>query len=177
MSSLNRAISFSAKGTDPLRDRYVRVTLRPLRVECVPPALGERTIYKNEDFIKLGIRVTSAGRYVWLRSLKATAALYGWDKTFPTLIALQQETTGSRFMPEPGRRGWKNSGGVRHTICRSPITQGTPKGLTNTFAVSGNATTKDLALIAKSTQVDWHWLTCKYGERRSREQWEATPST
>ena len=116
-------------------------------------------------------------RYVWLKVLKATAALYGWDKAFPTLNALKQETTGSRFGADPGRRGWKTSGGVQHVICRSPSTQGSPAGLTNAFAVSGNATTKDLALIAKSTQVDWYWMTAKYGERRSREEWEATPST
>ena len=177
MAALKRQISFSANGTDPLRHRYVPVTPRPEWVECVPPALGERTIYKNEDFIKLGLRVTSANRYVWLRCLKATAALYGWDKAFPTLIALKQQTTGSPFIQDMGRKGWKNSGGVRHTICRSPITQGTPKGFTNTFAVSGNATTKDIALIAQSTEVDWHWMTCRYGERRSREQWEATPTT
>ena len=127
--------------------------------------------------MKLGLRAISGDRYVWLRCLKATAAFYGWDKKFPTLIALKQQTTGSRFIPDPGRRGWKNSGGVSHVICRSPSTQGSPAGLTNAFAVSGNATTKDLALIAKSTQVDWYWMTAKYGERRSREEWEATPST
>ena len=177
MESLNRPISFSANGTDPLRHRYGPVTLRPIKVESVPPVPEEPEVYKNEDFIKLGLRSTSAGRYVWLRCLKATAALYGWDQAFPTLQALRQETTGSRFRADPGRRGWKTSGGVSHVICRSPSTQGSPAGLTNAFAVSGNATTKDLALIAQSTQVDWHWMTCRYGERRSREQWEATPTT
>lgn len=177
MGSLNRPISFSANGTYPLRARYVPVTPRPIKVEPVRPALEERAIYKNEDFVRLGLRVISGDRYVWLKALKATAALYGWDQAFPTLQALRQETTGSRFRADPGRRGWKTSGGVSHVICRSPSTQGSPAGLTNAFAVSGNATTKDLALIAKSTEVDWYWMTAKYGERRSREQWEATPST
>ena len=126
------------------------------------------------DFEKFGIRVTRDKRYVWMRCLKATAAFYGWDKAFPRLVDLKKQTTGSRFLHDTGRRGLYAPGGVQHVICRSPIKQGSPRGLTNAFVVSSNATNQDLALIAKSTQVDWHWMTGKFGERLDRGWWEET---
>ena len=129
-------------------------------------------MYKNEEFQKYGLRVTKDRRYVWMRCLKATAAYYGWDKAFPTLIDLKTQTTGSRFLHDMGRKGGGAQGGIQHVICRSPVKQGSPKGMTNAFTVSSNATTQDLALIAQSTQVDWEWMTGKFGERLDRGWWE-----
>ena len=134
-------------------------------------------MYKAEDFIRLGIRATPSGNYIWLKALKATAAFYGWDQVFPTLMELKEQTTGTTWQYDVGRRGNKTSGGITYTICRAKTTQGTPKGLTNNFAMSSNAATKDLARVAKATQVDWHWMTTRYGERVPRRTWEETPTT
>lgn len=151
-------------------------TLRPIGVEPDSLFSGNPVMYKNEDFIRLGIRVASGNRYIWLKALKSTAAFYGWDQMFPTLMELKEQTTGSRWMTDPGRRGWKTGGGVRYTICRSSSKQGSPKGLTNDFAMSGQASIRDLARVAKATQVDWHWMTNREGLRISRGTWEKTPT-
>lgn len=134
-------------------------------------------MYRTDEFEWYTLRVLPNGRIIWLRCLKETAKFYGWDKAFPTVIATKNEASGGMGFRDPGRRGLKTSAGKLHYICRSPKTQGTPKGMTNRFGVSSNATTQDLALIAEKTQVDWYWMTAKYGERRSREKWlQATPT-
>ena len=128
-------------------------------------------MYKNADFVKLGLRVTNQGSYIWLNALKATAAYYGWDEAFPTLAELRQQDTGSLFVSDPGRRGWKTGGGREIRISRSSKTHGWPAGLTNAFRVSSDATVRDLAEIAKATEVDWEWMTGFNGARRSRGWW------
>lgn len=134
-------------------------------------------MYKDDDFTTLGLRVTKSGRFIWLRALKETAAFYGWDKAFPTLIKLKQETTGGGAIMDPGRRVGTFKGGRRHLICRDKSTAGWSKGLTNAFCVSGDATTRDLMAIAKATEVDWEWMTAKFGERRPKWRWMQTSPT
>ena len=134
-------------------------------------------MYKRDDFTTLHVRTTQAGRYVWLKTLKATAELYGWDKEFKTLIQQKFDDSPDGFIPSPHRKGWGTEGGVLHRISRSPKTSGWPAGTTNSFRLSRNATMLDLAEVAKSTQVDWHWITCKHGGRRTREWFEQTSPT
>ena len=177
MAALNRVEPASANGTLTLRGRYVPVPPPPISVSFVELAPEEPTIYKNEDFIKLGIRVTKGKRFIWLSTLKETAAFYGWDKAFPTLQELKQQTAGTPYVHDVGRKGWKNGGGVQLRISRSDSTQGWPKGLTNSFRVSKQATMKDIALIAERTAVDYAWITCLYGGRRPRAWWEEASST
>ena len=133
-------------------------------------------MYQKEEFIKLGIRAKPGGRYVWLNALKATASYYGWDRVFPTLLELKQQTTGSQYLTDPGRRVGNYKPGYSVVICRGKSTAGWPKGLTNRFTVSANASMKDLALIAQSTQVDWEWMTGHFGERKRRSWWDEAPT-
>ena len=133
-------------------------------------------MYKNEDFIRLGIRVKAGPRFIWMSCLKATAELYGWDKTFPTLLELKASTTGSPYLLDTGRRGWKNGGGQVVTICRNPSTHSFPKGQTNSFRVARTATQRDIRLIAQSTQIDWEWMSTPKTGRRPRSWWEKTPT-
>ena len=134
-------------------------------------------MYKNEDFIQLVIREKPRKRYVWLKCLKATAALYGWDKNFKTLIATKTEASTNGWIHCPGRKGWKNGGGTIHRISQSETTSGWPKGTTHTFRLSKDATTKDLARVAQATEIDWHWITTVYGERLKREWLDQAPVT
>ena len=128
-------------------------------------------MYKNSDFVRLGIRNHSGDRYIWMNCLKATADFYGWSEAFPTLLELKTQTTGREFVRDVGRRGWKSSGGQVVTICRSPITQGFPRGKTNSFRVSKWASQRDLQLIAQSAQVDWEWMSTAKSGRRPRSWW------
>ncbi len=134
-------------------------------------------MYKNEDFVRLGIRTTSDGRYIWMSCLKATAEFYGWANTFPTLLELKTQTTGSPFTQDTGRRGYKNGGGQVITICRNPSTHSFPRGQTNSFRVSKQATQKDIRLIAKTTEIDWAWMSTPKTGRRPRSWWEKTPTS
>ena len=145
--------------------------------ERVAQISGGRAIYKNEDFTRLAIRRLKTGKYVWLSALKATAALYGWDKAFPTVIEAKRAASPDGYIKSPGRRGWKNGGGKTYRISRSPKTQGYPPGLTNTFRLSNDATRLDLAQVANSTQVDWHWIALPRGGRWTRERFEQASST
>ena len=133
-------------------------------------------MYKNSDFVKLGLRVRKGNRYVWMNCLKATAELYGWDKAFPTLLELKTATTGSPFFYDMGRRGWKTGGGQVVTICRNPSTHSFPRGQTNAFRVSRGASQRDIRLIAQATQIDWHWMQTAKTGRRPRDWWQKTPT-
>lgn len=134
-------------------------------------------MYKNDDFVQLAIRRTGGDRWVWLKCLRETAELYGWDKAFPELLDARTAASPTGFVTDPGRRGWKNSGGVQHRISRSTKTQGWPAGKTNSFRVSGNANSVDLRLIAEATTVEWTWMTCKHGGRRTKGWWLEDRST
>ena len=129
-------------------------------------------MYKNSDFVRLGLRVRKGNRYVWMNCLKATADFYGWSEAFPTLLELKTQSTGSPFFYDMGRRGWTSGGGQVVTICRSPSTQGFPRGKTNSFRVSRGASQRDLHLIAQSTQVDWEWMQTVKTGRRPRSWWQ-----
>ena len=131
-------------------------------------------MYKNDDFIRLGIRVRGEGRYIWMNCLKATAEFYGWSNAFPTLLELKTQTTGSSFQRDTGRRGWKNGGGQVVTICRNPSTHSFPRGQTNSFRVSRAATQKDLRLIAEAVEIDWAWMSTPKLGRMPRSWWEKT---
>ena len=100
-------------------------------------------MYKNSDFVRLGLRVRKGNRYVWMNCLKTTADFYGWSEAFPTLLELKTQSTGSPFFYDMGRRGWKSGGGQVVTICRSP-----------------------------STQVDWEWMQTVKTGRRPRSWWQ-----
>ena len=134
-------------------------------------------MYKNSDFVRLGLRVRKGNRYVWMNCLKATAELYGWDKAFPTLLELKTATTGSPFFYDMGRRGWTSGGGQVVTICRNPSTHSFPRGQTNCFRVSKGASQRDIKLIAQATQIDWHWMSTEKTGRRPRSWWQKTPTT
>lgn len=131
-------------------------------------------MYKNEDFVRLGVRAAKGNRYIWMNCLKATAELYGWANAFPTLLQLKTQTTGSTLVTDTGRRGWKNGGGQTLTICRNPSTHGFPRGQTNSFRVSSLATQKDIRLIAEAVEIDWQWLSTPKTGRRPRSWWQQT---
>ena len=134
-------------------------------------------MYKNEDFCQLAIRTTPRGKIIWLKCLKATASLYGWDKAFPTVIDTKAAASPTGFFPDTGRKGWTSGGGNQHRISRAEQTQGWPRGKTNSFRVSSTATMLDLRAIAEATTTDWTWMTGKNGERRSKGWWiEGTPT-
>ena len=128
-------------------------------------------MYKDSDFVKLGLRVKPGPKYIWLSCLKSTADFYGWSEAFPTLFDLKMATTGGPVIQDPGRKGWKSGGGKEVRICRSPSTVGWPAGMTNAFRVSSDAALADLAAIAEATTVDWHWMTCFHGGRRPKQWW------
>ena len=132
-------------------------------------------MYKNEDFVRLGIRNHSGNRYIWMSCLRKTADFYGWSSSFPTLLELKAQVTGSPFIRGSGRRGWISGGGQVVTICRDRSTQGFPRGKTNSFRVSKWASQRDLRLIAQSTQVDWKWMGTPGLGRKSRDWWEKNP--
>ena len=60
----------------------------------------------------------------------------------------------------------------RLRICRSESRMGTPRGMTNAFKVSRSCTLFELAELAHSTNIDWHWMTSFNGQRLSRGYWE-----
>ena len=177
MALLNRVQFNGANETDPLRMRNEPVPLRPKWVDPVEPTSEDRTIYKNNDFTQLAIRTTPRGRIIWLKCLKTTASLYGWDQTFPTVVDAKTAASPTGSFPDPGRKGWTSGGGNQYRISRSEKTQGWPAGMTNSFRLSKQATRRDLQRVAEATTIDWTWMTCEYGGRRPRGWWIEETST
>lgn len=131
-------------------------------------------MYKASDFTKYFLRRKKSGGYIWLSSLTKTAELYGWDQALPTLVEQMAADSPDGHFLCPSRRGFKNGGGREIRISRSPMTQGWPAGFTNAFRVSSDATVLDLAYLTQSVQIDWEWMTCLHGGRRSRSWWDET---
>ena len=138
------------------------------------PTLRFSVLYKREQYVQLAIRQLPRGEWVRLIGLKATADFYGWSEVFPTwnqARAVVNDTTTRRPAYSISPRRYK---GVRHFICRDlNTTQGFPAGLTNCFRVTTNATAQDLIAIAQATQINYGWMTAKYGERRKKACWDA----
>lgn len=106
--------------------------------------------------------------------LKATADFYGWSKVFPDWNRARAEANDSRIRRAAHGIDVRRYRGIRHFICRDlNTTQGFPAGLTNCFRTTTNTTARDLVAIAQATQIDYGWMTAKYGERRKKACWDA----
>ena len=129
----------------------------------------------GNDYVKLRLGTQESRQPKYLIALRATADYYGWSEEFEPWFPKTEETlAGRQFVRDPGRRGGLQfAGGRRHRICRSPVTAGYPKGLTNQFRVSSRVCMLDLAELAHFTKGEWHWMSSPFGERISRERWEA----
>ena len=130
---------------------------------------------KKDPYVKLVIGLQNSERSKYLIALRTTADYYGWTEEFEPWTPKTVETAGGYVVSrDPGRRGsLKLAGGKRLRLCRSNSTQGMPAGLTNAFRVSARCRVSDLAELAHFTKGDWHWMEGLFGERISRERWEA----
>ena len=127
-----------------------------------------------DSYVKLLLHRPNATASKYLIAMRATADYYGWTKHFeiwtPKPIATDE---GYIYCMDPGRKGHvMHEPGRRHRICRSPVRQGYPKGLTNAFRISRNCSLLDLAEVAHLTEADWCWMDSPFGERLSRDHWE-----
>ena len=129
----------------------------------------------GRDYVKLLIGREAGTRDRYLIAQRATADYYGWTKEFP---AWRPRMAPGQSDPNivlcPSRRGeLRTEAGKRLVISRAPSTAGWPRGKANAFKVSNNCTNLDLAEIAHFVDVDWYWMEGLFGQRRSREEWEA----
>ena len=131
--------------------------------------------WDNSKYVKLLLWRPSSGPDRWLIALRTTADYYGWTEEFEEWSPKPIGTSGGYMLcMDPGRKGEMFcEGGVRLRISRSPSTAGNPAGLTNAFKVSNSCTLFDVSEIAALTKVDWHWMSCPRGERKSRKTWLA----
>lgn len=121
------------------------------------------------------IRRMPNGNPIYLTTRPENAAFYGWDKHFEIYIEGEKidPETGVRYLVDPRLKKRRASPGKRITISRTPMKSGRLAGYTNIFRISDNATTFDLAEVAKLTDCDWYWMTTDTGHKRSREEWLA----
>ena len=130
--------------------------------------------WDNSKYVKLLLQRKAGTQDKYLIALRTTADYYGWTQEFPTWTPEIAFTSGGyEFFREPGRRGEMFcEAGRRIRVSRSPVKSGWPAGLVNQFKISENCGLWDLAEVAHFTQGNWHWMTCPFGERISRELWE-----
>ena len=125
-------------------------------------------------FCKLVLDRTPGKQGKFLYCLRTTAAFYGWDQAFPAwtppTVYTDDRYEYSRVPLSGSHLG--HQGGRRHFICRSESRQGQPAGKTNAFRVSRNCGLVDIAELAHFATGPWCWISCQYGGRRSREEWE-----
>ena len=165
-SIADRAQTVPSRGVLPPQDDAGRT----------PPTLMSRgaTGSVSNDYVKLLLGREEGKRDKYLISLRTTANYYGWTKEFEEWAPKPINNIGKyQLFIDPGRK-WdlRMHGGRRHYICRSPVTGGYPKGMTNAFKVSRTCGLLDLAELAHFTDIEWHWMSSPYGERISRDHWE-----
>ena len=124
---------------------------------------------------KLLIRRTKAGNPICLQARKETAEFYGWTKHFEEFRPgeIYDPATGKVTMVNPTLAKSKTRMGIPLVISRGSSKGGRPATYSNQFRISGEATIRDIAQVAKFTDVDWYWMETPSGERRSREKWLA----
>lgn len=131
-------------------------------------------MYGNDDYCELAVRRIRKGNWVRLIALKPTAEFYGWTTVFPLVREAQDVDYPGGIRPMPVRRNLTNYRALPLYVCRSKSNrQGFPRGLTNRFRVTNNATRLDLAAIAQAIQIDYGWMTARYGERVPKCQWDS----
>ena len=131
-------------------------------------------MYRSDEFSVLAIRRLSKGKWIKMFVLKATADFYGWSSVFPDIVDAEAVDYPDGIRPFPRRTDPRNYKGFPLYICRYQLnTSGYPKGLTNRFRVSTNASNLDLVAIAQAVQIDYGWMEAKYSERRTRAKWNA----
>lgn len=125
-------------------------------------------------FVKLVLSWPDGTQGKFLYVLKTTAAFYGWDQEFEPWSPKPHSSDGKyEYFQRPlPHSHLANKGGRRHFICRSESRQGHPAGMTNAFRLSRNCGLADLAELAHFTTGTWCWITCPWGGRRSRDEWE-----
>ena len=129
----------------------------------------------ERDYVKLLIERREGKGDKYLIARRATADYYGWTKHFPAWTPrMAPGQSDPRICRDPGRRGeLRTEAGKRLVVSRAPSTAGWPKGLANTIKVSNNCGNLDLAEIAHFIDIDWYWMEGLYGQRRTRQEWEA----
>ena len=127
------------------------------------------------ELSNLLIRRLPNGTPIYMTTRPENAAFYGWDKHFEIYIEgiKTDPISGARYLVDPRLKRSRARAGKRITISRAPLGAGRLAGYTNIFRISDNATTFDLAEVAKFTDCDWYWMTTDSGHKRSREEWLA----
>ena len=130
--------------------------------------------WSDRDYVKLELFRPPGGDSRWLIALRTTADYYGWTEYFPVWSPPVVGTAGGYTLTkDPGRRGrMHKQSGHRLRICRSESRMGQPRGMTNAFKVSRSCTLFELAELAHSTNIEWHWMESFKGQRLSRGHWE-----
>ena len=142
------------------------VSARPQGVVAEGPLpLRQRT--------KLLLGRAPGGQAVVLDCLANTARFYGWEDAFqPWIPGLRVDpVTGHEFVMGPRLKKRRDTNGRIYRICRAKTTSGQPAGMTNSFRIAGPVTNRILSELAAYTRPTWSWMSSKWGERRSREQW------
>ena len=131
--------------------------------------------WDNSKYIKLLLQRETGTRDKYLIALRTTADYYGWTEEFPAwTLRMAPGQSNPRICIDPGRRGEMFcEAGKRLVISRSPSKAGWPRGKANAFKISNNCTNLDIAEIAHFTKGDWYWLEGLFGQRRTRQDWEA----
>ena len=150
---------------------------RNATLECRTCRAGYKVtkIQKDMQVRRFLIRRTRQGGPILLQARKETAEFYGWDKHFqPYLEGYRKDPeTGVEYINQPRLKKWNTRSGVPLRISRTASKSGQTRTQVNHIRVSSDATTADIAQVAKFTDVDWNWMETPSGERRSRDKWLA----
>ena len=121
------------------------------------------------------LRRTRQGGPILLQARKETAEFYGWDKHFEPYIEGYKvdPETGTQYINQPTCVKGNARSGQAIRISRTASKSGQVRTQVNHIRISKDATTADIAKVAKFTDVDWNWMETFSGERRSREKWLA----
>ena len=123
--------------------------------------------------ISLVVRETSTGILIWVRTKKETCDRFGWTEHFDTELQHRLKQSPNGIINRPNRARFKPGAGKPMKLLTVRNRHAPPRGSLITFRVAIGTTLFDTAELAHFTGGDWHWMTSRDGQWRSRDEWEA----
>ena len=143
-----------------------RVAIRsPIRVSTEYQSLWD-------EYCSLVIRRAKSDEEIWIRTKRATAEFFGWNKHFEEQRLGIPRIRNGRVLSVGNIKGKNPSRGGRSIyISRAESTTSTTARKAHRLRLHSRIGVADLAELAHFTEGEWYWMTALNGQRWDVEQW------
>ena len=125
-----------------------------------------------DEYCSLVIRRTKNDEEIWIRTKRATAEFFGWNKHFEEQRLGIPRAHGGGVLYVGNLKGRNPARGGRSIhISRAESTSGTTAKKSHRLRLHSRIALHDLAELAHFTEGEWYWMTALNGQRWDVEQW------